>query len=68
MRKVSNVIVGLLAAGVCALITWLTLDSNFANVIYNLGFLAVMLIIIAGAFAISFSRLRQTRRGLDRAT
>ncbi len=68
MRKVSNVIIGLLAAGVCALITWLTLDSNFANVIYNLGFLAVMLIIIAGAFAISFSRLRQTRLGLDGAT
>lgn len=68
MRKVSNVIVGLLAAGVCALITWLTLDSNMANVIYNLAFLAVMLLIIAGAFGISFSRLRQTRRGLDRAT
>ena len=26
MRKVSNVIIGLLAAGVCGLITWLTLE------------------------------------------
>ncbi len=68
MRKVSNVIVGLLAVGVCGLITWLTLDSSFANIIYNLGFLVVMVIIIAAAFGISFSRLWQTRSGLDRAT
>ena len=68
MRKVSNVIVGLLAAGVCGLITWLTLDSSFANKVYNLSFLVVMVIIIAAAFGISFSRLWQTRAGLDRAT
>ena len=68
MRRVSNVIVGLLAAGVCGLITWLTLDSSFANKIYNLSFLVVMVIIIAAAFGISFSRLWQTRAGLDRAT
>ncbi len=68
MRKVSNVIIGLLAAGVCGLITWLTLDSSFANIVYNLSFLVVMVIIIAAAFGISFSRLWQTRAGLDRAT
>ena len=68
MRKVSNVIVGLVAAGVCGLITWLTLDSSFANIVYNLCFLAVMLVIIAAGFGIGFSRLAQTRAGLDRAT
>ena len=68
MRKVSNVIVGLVAAGVCGLITWLTLDSSFANIVYNLSFLVVMLLIILAGFAIGFARLIETRAGLDRAT
>ena len=68
MRKFSNVIVGLVAAGVCALITYLTLDSSFANIVYNLSFLAVMLIIMAVGFGVGFSRLIQTRKALDRAT
>ncbi|GEM_PF-2596194 len=68
MRKVSNVIVGLIAAGVCVLITWLTWDSSFANKVYNLCFLAVMIIIMLGGLFIGFYRLVQTRTGLDRAT
>ena len=68
MRKVSNVIVGLLAVAVCGLITWLTLDSNFTNIVYNLCFLVVMVVIMAVGLGISFGRLRQTREGLDRAT
>ncbi len=68
MRKFTNTIVGLIAAGVCVLITWLTLDASTMNLIYNLSFLAVMLVIIAVALAGGFSRLEQTRKGLDRAT
>ena len=68
MRKFSNVVVGLVAAGVCALITYLTLDSSFSNIVYNLCFLAVMLIIMVVGFGIGFSRFIQTRNGLDRAT
>ena len=68
MRKLSNVVVGLVAAGVCALITYLTLDSSFSNIVYNLCFLAVMLIIMVVGFGVGFSRLIQTRNGLDRAT
>ena len=68
MRKISNVIVGLIAAGVCVLITWLTWDSSFANKVYNLCFLAVMIIIMLGGLFIGFYRLVQTRTGLDRAT
>ncbi len=68
MRKFSNILIGLAAAGVCGLITWLTLDSNFANIVYNLCFLAVMLIIMAVGLGIGFSRLVQTRTGLERAT
>ena len=59
MRKVSNVIVGLLAVAVCGLITWLTLDSNFTNIVYNLCFLVVMVVIMAVGLGISFGRLRQ---------
>ncbi len=68
MRKFSNILIGLAAAGVCGLITWLTLDSNFANIVYNLCFLAVMLIIMAVGLGIGFSHLVQTRSGLERAT
>lgn len=68
MRKFSNVVVGLTAAGVCALITYLTIDSSLSNIIYNLCFLAVMLMIMAVGLGIGFSRFVQTRSGLDRAT
>ena len=68
MRRFANIVIGLLAAGVCVLITWLTLDANTANIIYNLCFLAVMLIIMGVGLSIGFRRLAQTRGGLDRAT
>lgn len=68
MRKFSNWIIGILAAGVCALITWITRDASKSNVIFNLGFLAVMVLVIIVGWAAGFLRLRQTREGLDRAT
>ena len=68
MRKFSNVVVGLVAAGVCVLITYLTLDASFTNILYNLCFLAVMLIIMFTGLAVGFVRLAQTKKGLDRAT
>ncbi len=68
MRKFSNFVIGALAAGVCGLITWLTLDSSFANIVYNLCFLAVMLVILMVGIGVSLFRLKQTRVGLDRAT
>ena len=46
MRKVSNVIVGLAAAAVCALMAWISLGAGTQTVIYNLVFLGVMLLII----------------------
>ena len=68
MRKVSNLVVGLLAAGVCILITYLTLDASMFNIFFNLGFLAVMVMIILGGLFFGFRRMGQTRRGLDRAS
>ena len=67
MRKFSNVVVGLVAAGVCVLITYLTLDASFTNILYNLCFLAVMLIIMFTGLAVGFVRLAQTKKGLDRS-
>lgn len=67
MRRFTNIAAGLIAAGMCALITYLTIDSSFWNIIYNLCFLSVMLIIMIGAAGIGFSRLNETRGGLNRA-
>ena len=68
MRKFSNFIAAIAAAGVCFLITYLTLDADFKNIVFNFAFLAVMLIIMLGGVGIGFVRLNQTRAGLDRAT
>lgn len=68
MRKVSNVIVGLAAAAVCALMAWITLGAGREAVIYNLSFLAVMLLIIALALVFGFARMSQTVHGLNRAS
>lgn len=68
MRKVSNVIVGLAAAAVCALMAWITLGAGTQTVIYNLAFLGVMLLIILLALIFGFARMNQTVRGLNRAS
>ena len=68
MRKFSNFIAAIAAAGVCFLITYLTLDADFKNIVFNFAFLAVMLIIMLVGVGIGFVRLNQTRAGLDRAT
>lgn len=68
MRKVSNVIVGLVAAGVCAFMGWITLGAGMESIIYNFTFLGVMLFIILLALCLGFARMSQTVRGLKRAS
>ena len=68
MRKASNILVALLGAGVCAFITWLAIDTDRFTLIYNLAFLAVMLLIIFVAWISGFRRLNQTVQGLDAAS
>ena len=68
MRRASNVLAALAAAGVCALMVWITLGSGLQTVIYNLVFLGIMLVIIMLSLALGFRRMSQTRRGLDRAS
>ena len=68
MRRASNFLVGLAAAGVCALMVWITLGAGIQTVIYNLVFLGIMLFIIFLALVLGFRRMNQTRRGLDGAS
>ena len=68
MRKLSNVLVGLAAAGVCAVMTWLTLASGKVTVIYNLVVLGVMVLIILLSLILGFRRMNKTVRGLNNAS
>ena len=67
MRRVSNVFVWLGAAAVCAVMTWITMDSSLSAVISNLAFLAVMAVIILIAAAFGFRRMNKTIGGLNTA-
>ncbi len=68
MRKLSNLVVALGAAAVCALMIWITLGAGLYTIIYNVAFLVVMLFIILLALVFGFRRMRQTNKGLDRAS
>ena len=68
MRKTSNVLTALLAAGICALMIWITLGAGLYTIIYNIAFLCVMLFIILLALVFGFRRMNQTIRGLDNAS
>ena len=69
MRKFSNVLTGLLAAGVCVFVTIVAIDAgNLYTMIYNLVFLAVMLIIMLTAWIVGFRRMGMTVKGMERAT
>ena len=64
MRRVTNWIVGFMAAAVCAGITYITMDASVGNIIYNLGFLQPMIVILLVGCGIGFGRMQQTRKGL----
>lgn len=69
MRKFSNVLTGLLAAGVCVFVTIVAMDAgNLYTMIYNLVFLAVMLIIMLTAWIVGFRRMGMTVKGMERAS
>ena len=68
MRKVSNVLTAILAAGICVFITMLAIDADIYTIIYNLVFLGIMLVIMAFAWGFGFCRINRTVRGLDLAS
>ena len=68
MRKVSNVLTAILAAGICVFITMLSMDADIYTIIYNLAFLGIMLVIMSFAWGFGFYRINRTVRGLDLAS
>ena len=68
MRKVGNLLIWLAAIGVCAAMTWLTMESGFYTIVYNLCVLGIMVIIILFAVIFGFFRISRTVRGLDTAS
>ena len=68
MRKVSNVLTAILAAGICVFITMLSIDADIYTIIYNLAFLGIMLVIMSFAWGFGFYRINRTVRGLDLAS
>ncbi len=68
MRKTSQVLAALAALAVCGFMTYLTVGAGMMTMIYNVGFLAVMLLIILFAGIFGFRRMSQTVKGLDCAS
>ena len=68
MRKVSNVVVAILAAGVCVFITLISRDTDPISLAFNLTVLGLMAVIIIAAGVIGFRRMSQSADGLDRAS
>ena len=68
MRKLSNVLIALLAAAVCVFMTWLTFTAGWVTVVYNLVFLGIMVFIILLSLIVGFGRMGRTVRGLKRAS
>ena len=68
MRRFSNFLISLAALGICAAMTFLTLDSSISSVIFNLAVLGIMLLIIVLAWAAGFLPMGRARRALDRAS
>ncbi len=68
MHKVSQALIALAAAGICAFMTWLTYGAGLFTMIYNVAFLVLMLGIILFAWLFGFRRMRQSIQGLDRAS
>ena len=68
MRRFSNFLISLAALGICAAMTFLTLDSSPASVLFNLSVLGIMLLIIVLAWVAGFMPMGRARRALDRAS
>ncbi len=68
MRKLLGVLAVAFSVAVCAFVTYLTVGSGQMTLIYNIGFLVVMLLMITAAILFGFLRMHETAKGLDRAS
>lgn len=67
-RRFISGITAALSIGVCIFITYISRDTDQSTLMFNLAFLAVMLLMLAASYLIGIRRLILTDKGLRRAT
>ncbi len=68
IRRTVSALAAALSVGICVFITYFSRDTENATIYFNLGFLALMLLMLAAAWALGLRRLIQAESGLSRGT
>lgn len=68
IRRIISVIAAALSVGVCVFITYISRDADQSSIIFNLAFLAVMLLMLAAACIAGLGRLMRVCKGLKNGT
>ena len=66
IRRFLSALAAVLSVGVCVFITYISRDVDRSTIIYNLAFLSLMLLMVAGACLVGLCRVMQVSRGLKR--
>lgn len=66
-RRIISAAGAILSVGICAFITWFSRDVDQTTIFFNLGFLALMLIMVLSASLTGLRRLMQITRSLKSA-
>lgn len=67
MRHITNLVLGLIGAGTCGVMIWLSKESGNQTLIYNSAFLGAMIVIMLFGVLIGFIRMWKVRGALKRA-
>lgn len=67
IRRFISVLAALLSIGVCVFITYISRDADQSSILFNLTFLAVMLLMLLAAILFGIRRVMQICKGLRRA-
>ncbi len=65
-RRFISAVAALISVGVCIFITWLSKDVDLGTILFNLVFLAIMLLMLSAAYLVGMRRLMSVCRGLRR--
>ena len=68
LRRIISILGAALSVGVCVFITYISREADSTTIFFNLGFLAVMLLMTAAACISGLRRLIQVTRALKRAS
>lgn len=66
IRRTISVLGAALSVGVCVAITYVSRDAGNSTILFNLGFLAVMLLMIAASYLVGLRKLIQAETALAR--